>query len=296
MRHNLSLNQFFRKIPRGEGDPGKGSFWQINPEYEQLLSNDNELQRLVQQQLSNKGPLQRKRSKTKKKGHSSASTSVANSTNSKHHAPFPSFTHHAATQKKHCTKINQQRSMCTPPVAASSLMPPPQTSVDPCHLPGDLDWVTLLGSQKYGCIACHEAEHHCRPMFGSPVLGTTDILMGHIGDPLSCSPAILPVALQNKIQDTPPQKTLLTTSLEEIITTQESPAPLLPPWAAESRPFSPTHFNLEHPWAESNRCQEVGLHKVNRREHHVWSSPHEVMWSSPSINDQANKLQVTQLI
>lgn len=170
----------------------------------------------------------------------------------------------------------------------SSLM----IGVDPCHLPGDLDWVSLLSSQKFGCVACHE-EHHCRPTFGSPVLGINE--MGHISDPISCSPAVLPVVLQNKIQDTPPQKPILTNSLDEIITTQESPAPLLPPWAAESRPFSPTRFNLEHPWAESNRCQEAGLPKIGRREH-VWTSPHEVMWSSPTINDQSNKLQLAQLI
>lgn len=116
--------------------------------------------------------------------------------------------------------------------------------------------------------------------------------LGHIGEPVTCSPAVLPVSLQSKIPDTPPlqQKTVLCSSLEEIITTQESPAPLLPPWAAESRPYSP---NLEHPWAETG-CSTHEVSPLIRRGH--WS-PTEVMWSpsNPQINS-TNKVQIPQLI
>jgi hypothetical protein len=38
IRHNLSLNRFFIKIPRQHNDPGKGSFWKIHKEYQDSLA------------------------------------------------------------------------------------------------------------------------------------------------------------------------------------------------------------------------------------------------------------------
>jgi len=39
IRHNLSLNKCFQKVPRRKDEPGKGGFWRINPEYNALLDN-----------------------------------------------------------------------------------------------------------------------------------------------------------------------------------------------------------------------------------------------------------------
>uniref|UniRef100_A0A8C0EYC6 Fork-head domain-containing protein n=1 Tax=Bubo bubo TaxID=30461 RepID=A0A8C0EYC6_BUBBB len=52
IRHNLSLNKHFIRVPREKGEPGKGGFWKLDPQYaNQLKSGASKKRRMTSVQL-----------------------------------------------------------------------------------------------------------------------------------------------------------------------------------------------------------------------------------------------------
>ena len=158
-----------------------------------------------------------------------------------------------------------------------------QAPVDPCGLPGDLDWISLLSSQRVSCGS-----------YGSPVLGPADL--GQVGDPMICSPLIVPTSITSSGPPSPQTTTEPTfednlkeeRELEDVFSNHNSPlrSSHLLPWA-ETQPESPS----KHPWAES---REITMKNVGRQQQHraalpqlhhsasVWS--HEPSCSSTSLS------------
>ena len=153
---------------------------------------------------------------------------------------------------------------------------------DPCGLPGDLDWVSLLSSQRVtNCGLC--PSQNCRPAFGSPIFGTPDL--GHVGEPVVCSPLVVPTSSAiepiTDIPSTPLLGDYKGALLEEVVLKQDSPSPQILPWA-ESRSQSPVvSFSQPHPWSESKETTQHELKNLCPSKVSFTSSK-STMWSPDS--------------
>jgi len=77
IRHNLSLNKCFMKVPRDKDEPGKGGFWMINSEYEEYFKN-GVLKRRKNKKKIQKVPYSRSSSYTKADTYNRSSSTTYN--------------------------------------------------------------------------------------------------------------------------------------------------------------------------------------------------------------------------
>lgn len=185
------MNEFFIKIPRSEGDPGKGSFWQVNPNYEYFLSNEGELRRLQEQQGNQRVPVQRGRSKGRRTQSTSCSSGNRTPANGKRRSKSTTF----------------------------------REEVYP--LPGELNWATLLSAQKVN--NCCDVV--CRPSYSSPVLCPPDLAHMMCDPVVCSPAVIPHVLVTRSLETPPLSQTYTTVPTHTIEDTMESPSLLLPAWA-----------------------------------------------------------------
>lgn len=263
IRHNLSLNELFVKVPRSHS---KGNYWKINPDYDQILS-ESSSSLLAEQTYSKLAATKFKSTRGRKRAHSQSCC-------------------HTSVKGSDFRKRVKSQSASNQPA-------------DPCGLPGDLNWVSLLSSQKVtNCGLC--PSQNCRPTFGSPILGTPDL--GHIGEPVVCSPLVVPttLAIEPAVSDIPSTPLLgdyKGALLEEVVLKQDSPSPQLLPWA-ESRSQSPlVGFVQPHPWSESKETTQHELKNLcpskvsyTSSKSTLWSP--ESSWSSSSTYSSTGQIAV----
>lgn len=70
IRHNLSLNKCFIKIPRSKDEPGKGGFWRLDPQYAESLVDGIFKKRRPTQRQTGSGNSKKSRRDNKLKGQS----------------------------------------------------------------------------------------------------------------------------------------------------------------------------------------------------------------------------------
>lgn len=248
IRHNLSLNELFCKVPRTHA---KGNHWRINPVYHDLLEDNKEYLYLNQRRNSCS-----KLRSSKLKG---------NSGRKRAHSQSESH-----LQDRSMRGLKRRRT--------EGIIP-----ADLCGMPGDLDWISLLGSQRM-------SNTYYKPIFGSPDLP-------HVTEPALSSPLVFPVttaATPAEMPATPSAMESHGSLLEEVVLKQDSPSPqVLLPWA-EKNSQSPSSSAHLHPWAESKESTMHGLKNLCRRTkslgggpptthmHPIWSP--DQSWSSSSTS------------
>lgn len=238
IRHNLSLNELFNKIPRTHG---KGNHWKINMDYFELLEDDTTLRKHGNYSTLRSSKL--KASLGRKRAHS-----------------------HSESRERAKT-IKRKRRESEQKTSPSEL----------CSVSGDLDWISLLGSQR-----SHSQPPGPKPSFSPPELA-------QVGEGVLCSPLTLPTTIAATIPVDLPATPQVTEShgslLEEVVLKQDSPSPqVVLPWA-EGNSQSPSCSAQTHPWAESreNTMHEVrNLFKMSKALGNTWSPDHS--WSSSSTN------------
>ncbi|XP_029433052.1 forkhead box protein J1-B-like isoform X2 [Rhinatrema bivittatum] len=154
IRHNLSLNKCFMKVPRQKDEPGKGGFWQIDPQYADMFVNGVFKRRRMPATHFNSMRQNKLASVPEFSYSTSANTDNGQpaSENASHHHHYHHNHHYHHDQsfslpdaQQMVTKRKQPMPKCNLKVARSSKLPLiPLEDRDVESLKGDFDWALVF--------------------------------------------------------------------------------------------------------------------------------------------------------
>lgn len=236
----------FTKVPRAHG---KGNYWRINPDYHDLLEDDDFLVHCN----NGNSHFAKLRAASKVKGGS--------------YGRKRAHSHSEGTHDRRDKRIRRRKTES-------------EAKTGPTEFCEDLDWSSLLGGQRMGS-QCLKLSHIGSPdlsQVGEPVLCSPLVL--------PTTMAAVPVELPATPSVTESHGTLLE---EVVLKQDSPSPQVLLPWAESNSQSPNTSASQIHPWAESKESTMHEIRNLIRRSKslgngHAGPMSPDHSWSSSSTN------------
>jgi len=250
IRHNLSLNKCFIKVPRRKDEPGKGGFWKIDPAYADMFVD---------------GVFKRRRGvQTQKTSKSSKSKTPAGKMLSKsNHRPHPYDSSQTSTEREGKSSPSYSKTRRSKPghlTLNGGIKIEPEDVIEEelppfsGELKGDFSWNSVLPEEDIDTTIKELATAHGIHIDSPPLFDTTQHVTSGLHTPVCLSPPPSSDGNDDHFPDLdltihgigllPPPDWVPPSP--RVLTVEEMNA------AFNDMPPSPPFSGEEHPWAEAD--------------------------------------------